>query len=238
MPRHARVAPGGLVYHALNRATARLPLFESDADFEAFERVIDYAMARHPTRVLAYCVMPNHWHFVLWPRRDGELSAFLRCVAHTHTQRWHAHRGTAGTGHVYQGRFMSFDVARDEHLLGVGRYVERNALRAGLVERAQERRWCSLWRRERGDDAARALLSEWPVDRPADWVRRVNRAETEDELAALRLSLKRGCPYGPPLWQRRTVERYGLQFTMRPPHRPRKDRDAAGAGRRGALRQK
>ena len=226
MPRRPRVAPGGLVYHALNRATARLPLFEKDADFEAFERCIEYAQERQPTRILAYCVMPNHWHFVLWPRSDGELSAFLRRLAHTHTQRWHAHHGTAGTGHLYQGRFKSFPVKRDGRLLDVIRYVERNALRAGLVERAQDWRWCSLWRREHGDDAAKALLHEpWPVDRPADWVRRVNAPQSEAELAALREAIRRGRPYGDEPWQRRTARRYGLEFTLRPPHRPPRGRD-------------
>ena len=74
MPRTARNAPGGLVYHVLNRAVARLPLFEKDGDYEAFERVLALAMEKHPTRLLAYCLMPNHWHMVLWPRADGELS--------------------------------------------------------------------------------------------------------------------------------------------------------------------
>src|SRR5688500_16842490 len=100
MSRRARVAPGNVVYHVLNRATARLPLFEHDADFEAFERVVAYAHERCPVPILSYCVMPNHWHFVLWPKADGDLTAFCRCLAHTHTQRWHAHRGTAGTGHL------------------------------------------------------------------------------------------------------------------------------------------
>ena len=95
MPRHARVAPGGFVYHALNRGVARLPLFEKDGDYEAFERVLGEALLEQPTRVLGYCLMPNHWHFVLWPVADGELRAFLRWLMHTHTQRWHAHYHTA-----------------------------------------------------------------------------------------------------------------------------------------------
>ena len=211
------------MYHALNRAVARLPLFEKDADFEAFERVIEYALQRDPTRILAYCVMPNHWHFVLWPREDGELSAFLRRLTHTHTQRWHARHGTAGTGHLYQGRFKSFPVKRDEHLLAVARYVERNALRAGLVGRAQDWRWCSLWRRASGDAESKALLHEpWPVDRPPDWVKWVNEPQTEAELAALRESLRRGRPFGDAAWQRRAARQYGLESTLRPPHRPRK----------------
>ena len=127
MPRQARVAPGGLVYHVLNRAVARLPLFQKPDDYDAFERVLVEAHQKHPIRLLAYCLMPNHWHMVLYPREDGELTAFVRWLTHTHTMRWHAHYHTAGTGHLYQGRFKSFPVQTDEHFLTVCRYVERNA---------------------------------------------------------------------------------------------------------------
>ncbi len=159
MPRTARVAPGGLVYHVLNRAVARLPLFEKTADYEAFERVLAETQQRHPTRILAYCLMPNHWHFVLWPREDDELTAFLRWLTHTHTMRWHAHHQTAGTGHLYQGRFKSFPVQTDEHLYAVLGYVERNAVRAKLADRAERWRWSSVGRRAAGDDESRVLLS-------------------------------------------------------------------------------
>src|SRR6516225_1361838 len=162
MPRTARHAPGGFVYHALNRAVARLPLFQKDADYLAFERVLALALSEHPTRLLAYCLMPNHWHLVLWPEKDGELTAFLRWLTHTHTMRWHAHYHTSGTGHLYQGRFKSFPIECDDHLYTVLRYVERNALRANLVKRAEDWRWSSLWARRSGDEAARTLLSTWP----------------------------------------------------------------------------
>ena len=99
MPRRARIAPGGLVYHALNRAVARLPLFQKAGDFAAFFQVMHEAMERHPTRLLAFCLMPNHWHMVLWPRADAELTAFLRWLTHTHTMRWHVHYHSSGTGH-------------------------------------------------------------------------------------------------------------------------------------------
>src|SRR5260370_32063674 len=136
MPRRPRVAPGGFAYHAINRAVARLPLFQKDGDYAAFERVLAEAMQKNPIRLLGYCLMPNHWHFVLWPQRDGQLTAFLRWLTHTHTQRWHAHYHSAGTGHLYQGRFKSFPVQEDEHLYTVLRYVERNPVRAGVVRRA------------------------------------------------------------------------------------------------------
>src|SRR3989442_14650827 len=105
MPRRARVAPSGLVYHVLNRAVARLPLFQKRADYEAFERVLALAVERHPVRVLAYCLTPNHWHMVLWPRADGALSSFLCELTMMYTQRWHASHCTVGSGHLSQGRF-------------------------------------------------------------------------------------------------------------------------------------
>ncbi|HEY2840582.1 MAG TPA: transposase [Pirellulales bacterium] len=129
MPRIARYAPKGWVYHALNRAVARLPLFQKDTDYEAFERVVGEAHERLPIEIFAYCVRPNHWHFLLRPTKDGQWTAFLRCLAHTHTRRWHAHHHTSGTGHLYQGRFKAFPVEDDDHFYTVARYGERNALR-------------------------------------------------------------------------------------------------------------
>jgi putative transposase len=120
------------------------------SDFEAFEKVLIQAVARTKTRLLAYCVLPNHWHLVVWPRGDGELSRFVGWLTLTHTQRWHAQRRSAGAGHLYQGRFKSFPIQEDEHLFTVARYVERNALRAKLVEQAEEWQWCSLYRWRRG----------------------------------------------------------------------------------------
>src|SRR5205814_5019713 len=166
----ARHAPGGLVYHVLNRAVARLPLFEKDGDYQAFERVMGEALHETPMRVLAYCLMPNHWHMVLWPEHDGELTAFVRWLTHTHSMRWHAHYHTGGTGHIYQGRFKSFPIEGDDHFYTVCRYVERNPLRANLVQRAEHWRWSSLWRRIHGDDQPGPLLAPWPMPLPATWV--------------------------------------------------------------------
>jgi putative transposase len=116
-----------------------MTLFRKDDDYAAFEQVLAEAVERTETRLLAYCVMPNHWHLVVWPRLDGELSRFVGWLTLTHTQRWRAHRGTTGAGHVYQGRFKSFPVEQDEHFFTVARYVERNALRAGLVRKKRGR---------------------------------------------------------------------------------------------------
>src|SRR5438105_4281159 len=139
MGRPLRSAPGGFVYHVLNRANGRLPIFCKDGDYQAFTRILRQAQEHVPLmRLLAYCLMPNHWHLLLWPTKDGELSDFVHWLTLTHTQRWHAHYHDVGTGHLYQGRFKSFPVQDDDHFLVVARYVERNALRAGLVFQAQD----------------------------------------------------------------------------------------------------
>ena len=218
MPRQHRHTPGGFVFHALNRGVGRQTIFRKPEDFAAFEQVMAEAYERVPVRILSYCLMPNHWHFVLWPRAEGEVTDFMKWLTHTHTQRWHAHYHTSGTGHLYQGRFKSFPVQSDLHLLLVLRYVERNALRANLVSRAEQWMWSSLWRRE--NRRGMAMLSDWPIDRPPDWVAFVNESQTPEELAAIRQSVNRGCPFGQEEWQREAVEALGLEATLRPRGRP------------------
>ena len=221
MPRRPRLAAGDLAYHVLNRRVGRLPLFEKPTDYAAFEKILAETHDRTRVRIAAYCLMPNHWHLLLWPRRDGELSEVLRWLTVTHTQRWHAHQKTAGTGPVYQGRFKSFPVQTDEHFLMVARYVERNALRAHLVNRAEDWQWGSLWRRTQGNPHGTAWLSPWPMQPPRDWVARVNRPQTASELEALRTSVQRGRPFGDEGWVRRMAKRFGMESTLRPRGRPK-----------------
>ena len=221
MPRHPRVAPGGYAYHVLNRAVARLPLFRKEADFDAFERVLEEAWQRQPIRILAYCLMKTHFHLVLWPREDGELTAFVRWLTNTHTMRWHVAHNTVGRGHLYQGRFKSFPIQEDEHLLTVCRYVERNPVRPGLVARAQDWRWSSLWRWESGSPEQRSLLAAWPIPRPAHWLKQVNQPLTAKELDAVRRAMTKGSPLGDPSWRDRLVTQLGLAHTLRDPGRPK-----------------
>lgn len=221
MPRRLRDATGGIIYHVLNRATARRTLFSKQQDYLAFENVLAEVYERTKIRILSYTVMPNHWHLLLWPREDGELSEVMRWLSVTHTQRWHANRHSAGTGPVYQGRFKSFPVQSDEHFLTVARYVERNALQALLVERAQDWRWSSLWRRCQPDQSLTAHLSDWPLARPTDWLRRVNRPLTAAELERVRRCVGRGQPFGDERWIDRMAKQLGLESSLRPRGRPR-----------------
>jgi putative transposase len=222
MPRRIRATAGGMVYHVLNRGVGRMRLFRKAADFAAMEQVLEEAFQRTQTRILAYCLLSNHWHLLLWPREDDELSEFMRWLTVTHTQRWHANRHTAGTGPIYQGRFKSFPVQSDDHLLTVGRYIERNALRAKLVAHAADWQWCSLWRRCQSDPELCEILSDWPIALPSRWPAMVDQAQTEAELEAIRRSVARGRPFGDDRWSQRTAKRFGLESTFRAPGRPRK----------------
>jgi len=199
-----------------------MTIFEDDGDYDAFLEVLAQAVARTETRLLAYCLMPNHWHLVVWPRKDGELSRFAGWLALTHTQRWHAHRRSTGSGHVYQGRFKSFPIQDDEHFYTVARYVERNALRANLVRGAEQWQWGSLhaWLRRFAED--KELLAAWPSPRKPHWVDHVNAPQTEAELQAVRRSVERGSPFGDESWTEQTVHRLGLESTLRPRGRPKK----------------
>ena len=250
MARKPRFAPGGIAYHVMNRAAAGIDLFHHDPDYAAFERTLAQAVGREPSiRLCAYCFMPNHFHLVLWPTDDGELSRFMQWLTMTHTQRWHAHRHTGGRGHLYQSRFKSFPIQTDRHFLSVCRYVERNPLRANLVKQAQRWRWSSLWLRENNTPEKRGhkplivptsdsvtpatppplanLLAPWPLPIPRDWITRVNQPENEKELAALRTATDRGRPYGDPDWTTRTAHALHIQSSLRPPGRPKKQKQTA-----------
>ncbi len=223
MGRSPRVDVGGYVYHVLNRANGRDDLFTEAGDYAAFEKILAQAVERVPVRLLAYCLMPNHWHLVVWPRQDGQLAKWVRWLTLTHTQRVHAHRHDAGRGHIYQGRYKSFLVSRDDHFLAVARYVERNPVRANLVERAELWQWGSLWRRRHPkDDKDLPALSAWPVQRPRNWVQRVNQAQTAAELEAIRKSIVRSRPFGTKRWVANRVKAWALETTMRPRGRPAK----------------
>ncbi len=229
MPRSARVLPGGLCYHIINRGNGRAPVFFGAPDYQEFLKLMAAAGERVPLRLLAYCLMPNHIHLVLWPRKDGEVSRWMQWLMTTQVRRHHRRHGS--DGHLWQGRFKAFPVQRDEHLLSVMRYVERNPLRAGLVARAEDWSWSSLGASESGDAAPGAsprdpalapALDAGPLPRPSNWRDWVNEAEDPGRLAALRHSVIRGTPCGKPAWAERTATRLGTEASLRPRGRPRK----------------
>jgi len=217
MARTARASVGGVCYHVLNRGNARKDVFHKKEDHAAFLALMMEAKERLPMRVLGWCVLTNHFHMVLWPHNDGDLSQWMQWLMTAQVRRYHRHYHSSG--HVWQGRFKAFPIEEDEHLWTVLRYVERNALRANLVRRAQDWRWSSAAMLGGGEYAG--LLDPGPVPRSRDWLDWVNQPQSEAELAALRTCIARGMPYGNETWQHATAERLGLESSLRPRGRPR-----------------
>lgn len=217
MARTARAAVGGVCYHVLNRANDRRAVFRVPADFACFMKLVGGAGERHAVDVLAYCLMPNHFHFVLRPKESGSLGRWMHWLMTSHV-RWQQ-RHYESIGHIWQGRFKAFPVQDDAHLLDVMRYVERNALRAGLVARAEDWPWGSL--QERTSRAGRRLLAESPHELPPSWRATVNGPESDKRLGVLRECVASGRPFGAEIWARETARRLGLESTLRSPGRPR-----------------
>ena len=172
---------------------------------------------------LTLWLSPMSTHFVVQPKTDTQVTEFFRWMPHTHTMRWHAHYHTEGTGHLYQGRFKTFPIEEDQHLLAVLRYVERNALQANLVKRAEDWKYGSLWRTLNGDNESSPLLSSWPFPKPRTWKAMVNRPQNEKELRAIRKCVRKGSPCGSDEFLTQASARLQLKHTLRDRGRPKKN---------------
>lgn len=169
-------------------------------------------------RVLGWCLMPNHFHIVLQPHRDGDLGPWMQWLLTTHVRRHQYQHGTIGR--IWQGRFKAFPIQADEHLLAVRRYV-----RAGLVGSAREWAWSSGAHRAPSDGspvAAEGVLAASPVDFPQPWSDWVDQPLTDAELVALRVCAQRERPFGDAAWVRAAAALLGLESTLVPRGRPRR----------------
>jgi putative transposase len=207
-----------MIYHVINRGNGRQEVFHKEADFRAFIALLGEAKEKHPVKLLSYCLMSNHFHLLLSPEKAEDLSKFMQWLMTSHVRRYHRHYRTSG--HVWQGRFKSFIVEHDRHLLTVVRYIEGNPVRIGIVPSAAEWNWSSHG--ERLQNATAPLVDELPLPLPLPWTEHVNTPLTDGELERMQQSLNRGAPFGNAEWRFRICERLGLASTVRPKGRPKK----------------
>ena len=220
MSRSKRIALGGYVYHVFNRANGRLRIFQTENDFLVFEKVLADGLKLFSMRLCGYCIMSNHWHMLLWPQSDGDLSNFMHWVTLTHTQRYHSIHGTIGIGHLYQGRYKSFPVQSDSHYLSVLRYIEANPVQVELVRDAGLWPWSSFAVRQGRESDI--LLCDGPVELPSDWPGLVHAALDPASFNGIGNSIRRGAPFGDENWTEAATDRLKLHSTLRPRGRPRK----------------
>jgi len=220
MPRTARAVVGGFCYHVLNRANKKARVFHELADYEQFLALIARGQDRLHLPILAACLMPNHVHLVVRPTDGSDLARWMHWAFTTHVRWYHAKYAT--TGRVWQGRFKAFVVQQDHHLTTLMRYVERNALRAKLVDRAEDWEWGSLaWRRSA---RPRLALAPSPVPLPSYWRDLVNEPQSDAELAELRTCANRQRPFGASDWVNQQVSELGLESSMTRVGRPSRSR--------------
>jgi putative transposase len=216
----------------MNRGVRRSQLFERPADYEAFLRILCDATDRVAMRVLAFVLMPNHWHLVLWPRADPDLTDYVGWASLKHACQWQRVHRTRGLGPVYQGRFKALPVQSGEHMLAVLRYVERNPVRAKLVGCAQD------WPYSSASDITipdRPVVHQWPVARPRGWAELLNAPEPDAALARVRGAVARSAPFGTDSWRAETAARLGWTSGVRHCGRPAHRRNDSGHGIRSTL---
>jgi putative transposase len=209
MPRTARRFFDGLPYHVLNRGNRRQTIFTKPVDYEMFLTTLGDALEQLPVPILAFAVMPNHFHLVLQPDKGSDISDFMKWFMNAHIRRHHRFNELWGTGHLYQGRFKAFPIQMDSHLLTVLRYVEANPHAAGLVRRAEQWSWSSLGRSTTLD--GRQLVSPSPFQRPDNWEQIVNTRLSPESRDALRMCVRRQVPFGDPEWIRRLTDQKNLE---------------------------
>ncbi len=223
MPRAPRVDIGGEIYHVINRTNGRLKMFSSDMEYRLFENIVVEGQRLFDMRILAYVLMPNHWHFMLQPKHDGDLSTFMHQITNTHTRKVHALTETEGTGHLYQGRYKSFLVSNDMYAWTLLKYIERNPVRAHLTDDPFLWRWGSAHIRAHNiQRESQIILSDPPSGLPPQYTQLLKEKESPEVLERIRLSVKRENPYGEDSWVLQMIERHKLEPTTRNRGRPKK----------------
>ena len=121
----------GLFYHVYNRGAHRLPLFHSSSDYQYCLALVSKYRSRYQVSVLAYCLMPNHYHFLLRQNPDGSISRFIQTIFNTYTQ--HFNRRTRHSGTLFQGKAKRKLVSNEDRLAALARYIHLNPYRARLA---------------------------------------------------------------------------------------------------------
>jgi putative transposase len=199
-----------------------MDIFHGPRDYLAFIKLMALAQERINLPIMAMCLMPNHIHLVVRPEQKDGIGKWLHWLCTTHARHHHLKHSTIGR--LWQGRFKAFLVQDDHYLLTLMRYVERNALRKNLVERAEDWPWGSLhWR-----VTNRELLSLTPppLKLPVGWKDWVNLPQTQAELEAIRTSVNRQRPFGDPAWVDAKASDAGLAQSLIGVGRPRRNRQA------------
>lgn len=205
MPRLARRYQWAEFQHVVNRASVRAKLFHAPSDYDLFVALLARAVEKFELPLMAYCVMPNHWHLVVASVSVCELSRSMQWLTGVHAMRWCRDHPRRGPGPVYQDRFRSIPVQAGISLHRVLRYVERNAAAAQLTARAEDWRWSSAHQRLQNCNGPKLRAIE--LLPPDDWLRYLNEPTPSPDIA---YAIRRNLPLGDETWVQSRREALGL----------------------------
>jgi len=193
-------------HHVTQRGNRRMQTFFGEDDYRAYLSLLVDWCARCDVRVWAYCLMPNHVHLIVVPSREDDLARALGETHRRYTRRVNIREDWRG--YLWQGRFASF-VMDEPHLLGAAAYLERNPVKAGLVEEAEQWAWSSAKAHVSGKPDGVAE-TDWLTDMTAGWVRTWREYLRQDEVSALGETLRRHESTGRPLGEESFVRKIGV----------------------------
>lgn len=213
MARLARVVVPGLPHHVTQRGNRRQPVFFEDGDYSYYLKLVADAAQASGTEIWAYCLMPNHVHFIMVPSESDGLRKTLAEAHRRYTSILNKRHGW--TGHLWQGRFYSV-VMDERHLSAAIRYVAMNPVEAGLVKRAEDWPWSSarthiLGRNDGVVQVAPVIQRTGPFE---VWL---NRAIDLAALETLIRNQSTGRPAGDQSWIDNLAQTTGLDLAPRAP---------------------
>lgn len=209
MPRIARGLADGEIYHIINRGNRRSEVFHKEEDYEKFISLLKEAKKINNIKIYAFTLMPNHFHLVLKPKKAEDLSKFMQWLMTSYVRFYNKTYKTSG--HLWQGRYKSFLVQKNNYLLTLLNYVEQNPQRAKLKD----------WKYASSQYKDSFLIDKLPIDIPDDWDNFLSVIEKEK----IENSIKRQSPYGEDEWQQNICERHDIVSTIRPRGRPKKKKE-------------
>lgn len=225
MPRLPRTVFAGIPHHITQRGNRRDDIFFTDDDRIAYLLWLKEYSDKSNVEVLAYCLMTNHVHLIVVPESNDGLQRMLKPLHMRYAQR--INRAQNWKGHIWQGRFFSSPLD-ESYLWAAVRYVERNPVRAGMADRAENYQWSSAAAHcgNRHDDVL-ALESGWSKQFAAveDWSAWLSEGDEIEKVRILRQNSEKGLPCGNADFVQRLGIKAGRLLEFRPQGRPRKPED-------------
>jgi putative transposase len=225
MPRVARITAIGYPHHVTQRGNYRQRVFKSQNDYKQYLSWLKEYSDKNALDIWAYCLMPNHVHFICVPQNIDSLARTFNTLHMRYAQYVNKRQGMCG--HLWQGRFYSC-ILDEKHLFASVRYVENNPVRADLVKEPEEYPWSSAKEHiNQGGDFILCKKSFLHLD-IKNWSLYL-KADTDSNVAEnIRAKTKLGRPYGENGFMTKLEKKLGMELTNRKPGRPRKIKSLQG----------